>query len=145
MNITRLQPDIWVGPQITIADIETLAARGIRSIICNRPDNEVPGQPAAASIEAAVKAQGLHFAHVPVISSALSGQDVATFGQALADLPGPVLVYCRSGMRSAMLWALASAGRLAPDTILAATAGAGFNLDGLRPSLESLAARGGAH
>ena len=37
MIIKRLRPDILVGPQITADDIEALAVRGIRSIICDRP------------------------------------------------------------------------------------------------------------
>ena len=59
--------------------------------------------------------------------------------QALVEAKGPVLAYCRSGTRSCNLWALAAAkaGRN-PTLIVMQAEGAGYDLSGLRPTLESL-------
>jgi uncharacterized protein (TIGR01244 family) len=55
---------------------------------------------------------------------------------------GPVFAFCRSGTRSCNLWALARA-RMgdAPDELIEKGAGAGYDLNGLRPLLDQLAAQ----
>lgn len=105
MEIRTLTPAISVSPQISPDDVADIAAAGFKTIICNRPDDEEPGQPAFADIAAAARAAGLEVLHVPVISGMLTEGNVAEFAQALETVPGPVLAYCRSGTRSANLWA----------------------------------------
>ena len=58
------------------------------------------------------------------------------FAQALGEVRGPVLAFCRTGTRSTTLWALSEAWHLDPEAILKAAAEAGYNLEGLRPRLE---------
>jgi sulfide:quinone oxidoreductase len=106
MNIRKLSDEVSVMGQITAADVTALAGMGFRSIVCNRPDDEAAGQPAAREIEAAAKGAGLEFRYVPVHHGGQA--PAAEFGAALADLPKPVLAYCRSGARSAMLYAAVS-------------------------------------
>jgi sulfide:quinone oxidoreductase len=106
-SITTITPEFSAAPQIGAEDVAELAALGYRSIICNRPDDEDAGQPPVAEIRAAAERQGLGFAFVPVVSGRIDEDDVADFRAALADLPAPVLAYCRSGTRSRNLWLLA--------------------------------------
>lgn len=106
MNITRITPDYAVAPQIAPADVAEIAALGYRSIMCNRPDGEDPGQAPFAEIEAAARAQGLVTIHVPVLSGALHPEDLEAFQAATAALPRPILAYCRSGTRCRNLWSL---------------------------------------
>lgn len=109
LRIGQLSDSCFVCGQIEPGDIAGLAASGIRSIINNRPDGEQPGQ-AASSVIAEVAAElGLGYAHVPVHLAGITAQNVEDLRQALASLQGPVLLYCRSGTRSAMLWQLAGA------------------------------------
>ena len=42
-----------------------------------------------------------------IVSGGITLQNVRDFNEQCADLEGPVLLYCRSGARSAMLWQLA--------------------------------------
>jgi sulfide:quinone oxidoreductase len=107
MTITEITPDYSVAPQIGVDDVAEIAARGFRAIMCNRPDGESPDQPPEAAIRAAAERLGLAFASVPVISGAIVPEDVEDFKAALAELPGPVLAYCRSGARCRHLWLLA--------------------------------------
>ena len=107
MNIKTVAPDFSVSPQIFAGDIGALKAKGFRTIICNRPDHEDPGQPDFADIAAAAAAAGLAARHIPVRPDAIGPADVAAFGRAIDELPGPVLGYCRSGGRSAALWSKA--------------------------------------
>ena len=107
MTITEITPDYSVAPQIGVDDVAELAARGFRAIMCNRPDGESPDQTPEAVIRAAAERHGLAFASVPVISGAIVPEDVEDFRAALAELPAPVLAYCRSSARCRNLWLLA--------------------------------------
>lgn len=104
MNIKAVAPGFSVSPQIHPEDILALKAKGFRTIICNRPDHEDPGQPAFADIAAAAAAVGIEARHIPVRPDAINLADVAAFGRAIGELPGPVLGYCRSGGRAAAIW-----------------------------------------
>ncbi len=59
-------------------------------------------------------------------------------GDALRELPGPVLAHCASGMRSAVAWAAAASRYQSADRVLEALTAAGFNLEAVRDELESL-------
>jgi sulfide:quinone oxidoreductase len=104
MNINRITGGLSVSPQIAAKDMQEIAALGFRSIICNRPDGESAGQPSHAEIEAAAGKAGLGFRYQPVASPMVRNDQVTAFADALEELPGPVLAYCRSGARSTMLW-----------------------------------------
>lgn len=106
MNKKELTPGLSVGPQIQPDDMQTLADSGFRSIICNRPDGESPGQPAFEQINSAAKALNIVARHIPVEPGNISTQDVDNFNSALLELPGPTFAYCRTGFRSQKLWSL---------------------------------------
>ena len=131
MDIKQLHDNISVSAQIHVGDVAELARLGFRSIVCNRPDGEAGDQPLFEEIRAAAEEQGVRAAYLPVESGAVRDADVAQFDAALADLPGPVLAFCRTGTRSVALWSLANARRLPPDDILAAAKGAGFDMGGV--------------
>jgi uncharacterized protein (TIGR01244 family) len=95
-----------VSGQILPADIAAVKAAGFKSVICNRPDNEQPGQPSADSMKQAAEAAGLEFRYIPVISGQITEENVADQALALEDLQGPVFAYCRSGARCTNLYAL---------------------------------------
>jgi sulfide:quinone oxidoreductase len=88
------------------ADIDALAGAGVRAIINNRPDGEDPGQLPAAEAQRIAEAHGIAYHHIPITAATLSRADVDAFAAVLRDAPGPVVAHCRSGTRSALLWAL---------------------------------------
>lgn len=104
MNIRQLSPDFSATAQITPEQVKEIAASGFKSIICARPDNEDPGQPDFAAIEAAARAEGLVAIHIPVSGMLGEGQ-IIRFHQAWEDSPKPMLGYCRSGGRAGSLFA----------------------------------------
>ena len=137
MDLHKISEDLTVTGQVDPAAIPNLAAQGISSLICNRPDGETPGQPSFSAVEQAAAAAGIKTLYLPVVSSSISDVDVAAFGKALDELPKPILAYCRSGTRSTVLWALSEAARKRPiEDILSAAARAGYDLSGLIPRLE---------
>ena len=128
MNIRKVSPRFFVSEQISALDVGAVAAQGIKTIMCNRPDNEKQGQPAASEIAAAAEALDISFVNLPVMSGAISDENVEDFARSYIEAPGPILAYCRSGMRSTMLWALTEASTMEVDAILVAAKGAGYDL-----------------
>ena len=55
-----------VSPQISVEDVAALKDAGITSVICNRPDAEVPPSHQAETIGAAVRAAGMTFEVLPI-------------------------------------------------------------------------------
>lgn len=106
MEIKRLSDDYAVAAQISPADVQTIVAAGYKSLICHRPDGEAPGQTPYDVIASEAVARGLMVRHQPIISGRLGGDDITELGRLMAELPKPVLAYCRSGTRSAQLWIL---------------------------------------
>ena len=133
LRMHRLDSRTYVAPQILPAQIPAIAAAGIATVVNNRPDGEEPGQPASAEIEAAAKAAGLGYRHIPVAGGFSEGQ-VGAMADALAA--GPVLAFCKSGTRSTFLWALAEAqGGADADELAAKAAAAGYDLTPIRAYL----------
>ncbi|KWA77602.1 NAD(FAD)-dependent dehydrogenase [Burkholderia ubonensis] len=139
MNIRKLTDTLSVSPQITAADLPALSAAGFRAIVCNRPDGEGPDQPTVAEIRAAAAPLGIAVHDLPVDSGKVTDDQAVRFGALIASLPAPVLAYCRTGTRSATLWALSQAGLRPLDDIVATAAAAGYDLAGIAPRV---AARG---
>lgn len=131
MDIRKLTPAISVAPQISVDDVAALAAAGFRTIINNRPDGEASDQPPGAAIKAAAEKAGLAYLDIPVVAGRLGEAEADAFAAALRDAKAPILAFCRSGTRSASLWALAEAPHLSVDAILETTREAGYDLGGL--------------
>jgi sulfide:quinone oxidoreductase len=132
MDIRKINRGLSVSPQIAPADMAELKMAGFRSIICNRPDGEGNDQPTFSEIEEAARAAGLEARYMPVVPGRVADEDAGRFDEALSDLPGPVLAYCRTGTRSTTLWALGRGrARHATADILAATKAAGYDMSGV--------------
>jgi uncharacterized protein (TIGR01244 family) len=114
MEFRKITDDYAVSGQIEPEDVAAIKAAGFKSVVCNRPDDEQPGQTTAASLRQAVEAAGLGFRHVPVVSGNLQQQDVQDMADALRDLEGPVFAYCRSGARSTNLYMLVQQAKAQP-------------------------------
>lgn len=106
MEYRQISDDYSVSGQITPDEVTGIKAAGFRSVICNRPDDEQPGQPSADSLRAAVEAAGLEFRYIPVVSGQITAADVEDMAKALGEMKGPVFAYCRSGARCTNLYGL---------------------------------------
>ena len=102
----RINDQLSVAGQITRDEVAALKSQGFETIINNRPDNEEPGQPEAADVQAETERQGMRYLYQPVTTSAISKADVTAFHNALLRVPTPVLAHCRSGTRCYLLWGL---------------------------------------
>ena len=131
-----LSETVFVSGQIQPADVAEFADCGVTIIVNNRPDGEEADQPAGAEIEAAAKAAGIDYVHIPVAET-FAADKVAAMGDALANAGGNVVIFCKSGTRSAYLWALARARQGADvDEMIFNARRAGYNLRPLLPWLK---------
>ncbi|MCP2040921.1 sulfide:quinone oxidoreductase [Neisseria sp. HSC-16F19] len=122
---------LYISPQITSRDtLAAAAAQGVRTLVCHRPDNEEPGQPAFADIAAWAAEAGIpHCIHQPMTADTLNAANAAEFAAVVAAADTPVLAYCRTGTRCTVLWALdAVAHGLSPQAATGQAAAVGIDL-----------------
>lgn len=139
MELRPLDETTYAAPMLEPEDLAALPDRGVTAVICNRPDAEVPPSHQAAAMQQAAEAAGLAFTYNPVAMPNLTLDAVEEQADAIDGAGGKVVAYCASGTRSAVLWALAMAGRMDTDEILKACEGAGYPLQGLRGQIDALA------
>jgi uncharacterized protein (TIGR01244 family) len=143
MDIRQITPRYAVSPQIDPEDIAAIKAAGFTTVICNRPDEEVPPSHRADQVAEVARAAGLTFHVLPLTHQTMTPENVARQRSLIEGSEGPVLAYCASGTRCSVVWSLAQAGHLPVDQIMQATANAGYDLAGLRPQLTALESQGG--
>lgn len=108
LPIRPVAEDVCVAPQLDPAAMAEAARMGFKSVVNNRPDFEHgPDQPTNAAVEAAARAAGLVYRFLPVNGMYQSPEEIAAFAQLMKELPRPVLLFCRSGARSARLFGAA--------------------------------------
>jgi uncharacterized protein (TIGR01244 family) len=111
LPLRAIADDVCVAPQLTPAAMAEVARAGFRAVVNNRPDfEEGATQPTSAQIEAAAQAAGLVYRFLPVSGAYQSPEEAAAMARLLAELPRPLLMFCRSGARSTRLFALAQSG-----------------------------------
>lgn len=131
-DFRKVTDDFSVAPQIALSDAAKAKAEGFVLLINNRPDGEAPDQPSSDEMEAAAKAAGLAYVHIPVRGGPTPEQ-VEIERQILAETTGPVLAYCRSGTRSIVTWSIgeALAQTRSRQELIELGAGAGYDLSGV--------------
>jgi len=140
MDIRRITDTYSVSPQILPEDLPEIAAAGFVTVLCNRPDSEVPIEIQSETIRIATEAAGLRFAVLPLTHDTI-GASIDRQAALCDASPGPVLAYCASGTRCSIIWSFGQVGRLSTDEIIAATTRAGYDLGALRPQLDALATK----
>ena len=125
----QLDDNTLVNGQIAPGDVPALKAIGVSLIINNRPDGEDAGQPESDDIEAAAKAAGIDYRHVP-IARGLGPSDIEAMREAMHAVgDGKLFAFCRSGNRSTLAWAVAKSEDGVPSEELHRQANeAGFDL-----------------
>lgn len=107
-RFTKMSTEFAVAPQLSGDDLEAARTEGFKTIICNRPDGEEPGQPRFSAIAEAAERLDIEARYLPVIAGKISESDVTVFAAYIATLPKPVLAYCRTGNRSKLLWTMSA-------------------------------------
>ena len=130
LKIVPITDTLAVAPQITADDIADIAAKGYRTLVNNRPDNEAPGQLSSEEAKRLAEAAGLRYEYFPITAPTLTAEQVDAFARLLPELEGPILTYCRSGSRCSLLWAAVELrkGRISAEVLIRKIADRGFDI-----------------
>ncbi len=137
MDIRRLTDSYTVSPQILPEHVPEIAQAGFTTVICNRPDDEIPMEIHAHVMQIAVEAAGMTFINHPLTHDTMTPANIAIQMQIVADAPGPVFAYCASGTRCSVIWCLGQPADVDTDTVIKTAAEAGYDLSALRPTLDA--------
>ena len=129
---SALENGVFVSGQIQPGTLALLADQGFAWVVNHRPDEEEADQPGSALMAEAAAVAGLSYIHLPV-AGLPSPHVVEATARILAERgEQKVLMFCRSGMRSAACWAMAR--RLdgaEPARLRETAASAGYDLSRL--------------
>ncbi len=131
MQIINISGFYNVAPQIFLTDLEFLSEKGFGTIICNRPDFEVPQNMQSNVIKQVAMEIGLSFKYHPLTFENMNKETIEKQMAFVTASESPVLAYCTSGTRSVAIWALGQLGKMSKDDILKTTRESGYNLEGL--------------
>ncbi len=146
MHIRRLTEEFAVAATPAAVDFDALYAAGFRTVINFRPDGESPGQIPSRSLSAHARDAGLRYVDLPASKFELFTSLVVDGAhEVLKSAQGPVLGFCASGQRAAIVWAAARARDHAVDQVLGVLKSSGFDLGFLRDDLEAQADRANWH
>ena len=108
LDITQHSSLLSTETQVCADDMTYVAQLGFKSVMNNRPDFEGGlDQPTADAVNTAAQAQGMRFYHLPFSGGDLSPALAQEFARMIADAHKPILVYCRTGTRSTMIFRMA--------------------------------------
>ncbi|MGE8559378.1 MAG: beta-lactamase hydrolase domain-containing protein [Acinetobacter sp.] len=99
-----LNPSVSVAGQMTTEKFRTLVDQGFKSVIVNRPDQEQGNHVSVAQLRQIAEKSQVSVIYQPIISGKISKPDVVEFAKYYNELPKPILMICRSGSRSSLLF-----------------------------------------
>ncbi len=141
-KITFITPDFAVAGQLEAEDFAEIARLGFKAVINNRPDGEEENQLPNHAAASHALLSGLTYRYIPSGKLELFSDQVVNAAETALAAGGPVLAYCKSGTRSAIIWAAASARNLQVNEVLALLLNAGFDFDFLSDDLQLQASAG---
>ena len=100
MKIVDLKPEFKISDQVLPQDFAEIKKKGIKTLICNRPDNEGADQPAFKDLEAEAERHGIKAYYFPVEVGSDPSPQVREVKQLYSNMQKPILAFCRSGTRS---------------------------------------------
>ena len=141
MQITQLDAQTYVGPQISNANLNDLKRLNVKTVVVARPEGETADQTAISEVRDAAYALGIIVHQISVVPENIADADVRAFRAIASEATHSVFACCRSGMRATSLWALSAAEQgQSPDEILRMAKAAGFDLTPLLARLSVNAA-----
>jgi sulfide:quinone oxidoreductase len=104
MNLREIDDNFSIAEQIHKHDLMLLKEAGYTDVVCNRPDNEDPGQPSFSELEAEAIKIGMKTHHLAFDGRNYSPDHVVGLREVLDGAEGRTVAFCRTGNRSLLLW-----------------------------------------
>ena len=99
-----LNAQVSVAGQMTTDKFQQLLKAGFKSVIVNRPDQEQGNTVSVAQLRQIAEQSQVSVIYQPILSGKISQTDVIEFAKYYNELPKPILMVCRSGSRSSILF-----------------------------------------
>lgn len=99
-----LNTNVSVSGEMTIEKFKQLMKQGFKSVIVNRPDQEQGNLTTASELRSLAEKSQISLIYQPVISGQIRSTDVEEFAKYYNSLPKPILLVCKSGSRSTVLF-----------------------------------------
>lgn len=99
-----LNAQVSVAGQMTTDKFQQLIKDGFKSVIVNRPDQEQGNTVSVTQLRQIAEQSQVSVIYQPILSSKISQTDVIEFAKYYNELPKPILMVCRSGSRSSILF-----------------------------------------
>ena len=99
-----LNAQVSVAGQMTTDKFQQLIKDGFKSVIVNRPDQEQGNTVSVAQLRQIAEQSRVSVIYQPIVSGKISQTDVIEFAKYYNELPKPILMVCRSGSRSSILF-----------------------------------------
>ena len=99
-----LNAQVSVAGQMTTDKFQQLIKAGFKSVIVNRPDQEQGNTVSVAQLRQIAEQSEVSVIYQPILSGKISQTDVTEFAKYYNELTKPILMICRSGSRSSILF-----------------------------------------
>lgn len=99
-----LNAQVSVAGQMTTDKFQQLIKDGFKSVIVNRPDQEQGNTVSVTQLRQIAEQSQVSVIYQPILSGKISQTDVTEFAKYYNELPKPILMVCRSGSRSSILF-----------------------------------------
>ena len=99
-----LTSTVSVTGQMTTSKFQQLIQQGFKSVIVNRPDQEMGNAIKVSELRNIAEKSQISVIYQPVNSGKISQTDILEFAKYYNELPKPILMICRSGARSSALF-----------------------------------------
>ena len=99
-----LNAQVSVAGQMTTDKFQQLIKAGFKSVIVNRPDQEQGNTISVTQLRQIAEQSQISVIYQPILSGKISQTDVIEFAKYYNELPKPILMVCRSGSRSSILF-----------------------------------------
>ena len=99
-----LNAQVSIAGQMTTDKFQQLIKDGFKSVIVNRPDQEQGNTVSVAQLRQIAEQSQVSVIYQPILSGKISQTDVTEFAKYYNELPKPILMVCRSGSRSSILF-----------------------------------------
>ena len=99
-----LNAQVSIAGQMTTDKFQQLIKAGFKSVIVNRPDQEQGNTISVTQLRQIAEQSQISVIYQPILSGKISQTDVIEFAKYYNELPKPILMVCRSGSRSSILF-----------------------------------------
>ena len=135
--MNKVSDNYYVSSQISEEELVSFKNEGFSLIVCNRPNGEEENQTDFELIHERCESIGLTFINLPMVPGDLQSELIFETKKIL-DTNKKTFAYCRTGTRCINLWACANVLEEKVDETIKMASRAGYDLDHLRPMLDSI-------